>query len=117
MFSEEHLYSIALRHCPQIGDLHFKKNSYHNWFSKKAWNLPKHELVKLYGIGNKIVEDIGKDSHLQFAERELEFCYKNNIQILLSHQEISRNYYISAMTHQLYSIRKENLTTTGQILV
>ena len=117
MFSKEHLYSIALRHCPQIGDLHFKKIVTTIGSAKEAWSLPRRELVKLYGIGNKIVEDIGKDSHLQFAERELEFCYKNNIQILLSHQEISRNYYISVMTHQLYSIRKENLTTTGQILV
>ncbi|AIL43899.1 DNA-protecting protein DprA [Elizabethkingia anophelis] len=86
MFSEEHLYSIALRHCPQIGDLHFKKIVTTIGSAKEAWSLPRRELVKLYGIGNKIVEDIGKDSHLQFAERELEFCYKNNIQILLSHQ-------------------------------
>jgi len=86
MFSEEHLYSIALRHCPQIGDLYFKKIVGTAGSAQRAWNLHKHELIKLYGIGNKIAEEIGKDSHLQFAERELEFCYKNNIQILLSHQ-------------------------------
>lgn len=75
--------------------------------------MHKHELIKLYGIGNKIAEDIGKDSHLQFAETELEFCYKNNIQILLSHQG-----NFPGLLHECDDAPAiENLITKGQILV
>jgi len=89
MYAEEIFYSIALRHCPLIGDLHFKKIISAAGSAKEAWTLSKTELKKQYGIGIKISEEIGDDSHLFFAENELKFCEKNNIKVHLLHTEKS----------------------------
>lgn len=85
MYSEEHLYSIALRECNLIGDINFFKliNTFKS--AKEVWNHAKKEYSKVDGIGRKTVSDIGNPEHLKFAEKELEFCEKNNIQINLRH--------------------------------
>ena len=86
MYSEEHLYSIALRECNFIGDINFFKlvNSFGS--AKNVWETAKKELNKTNGIGKKIISDIGNPEHLKFAEKELSFCDKNNITINLRHQ-------------------------------
>jgi len=89
MYTEEIFYSIALRHCPLIGDLHFKKIVSAAGSAKDAWMLSKTELKKQYGIGNKICEEIGNDSHLFFADNELKTCDKNGINIHILHAEES----------------------------
>lgn len=85
MFSEEHLYSIALRQCSLIGDINFYKLVRSVGSAKEVWGFPKKELVKILGIGSKITQEIGSAEHLKFAENEIEFCEKNNIQIKLRH--------------------------------
>ncbi|NAW50355.1 DNA-protecting protein DprA [Elizabethkingia argentiflava] len=86
MFSEETLYAIALRHCPSIGDFYFKKLVTLVGSAKNVWGMSPHELNKRYGISSKVSSHIGKDEHLFFAEKELEFCYHSHIKILLSHR-------------------------------
>ncbi len=86
MFSEEHLYSIALRRCNLIGDVNFFKLLRTANSAKEVWESSKKKLAKIDGIGQKIVADIGNKAHLEFAEKELKFCEKNNIKILLRHQ-------------------------------
>lgn len=86
MFSEEVLYSIALRRCPLIGDLIFRKLVNEAGSAKEVWQLSKSGLKNIHGIGKKISHEIGNDEHLRFAEKELQFCEKNNIRILLRHQ-------------------------------
>ncbi|SMO53539.1 DNA processing protein [Chryseobacterium rhizoplanae] len=85
MISEEYLYAIALRECSQIGDIHFHKLVRTFGNAQEAWKRAKKEYKKLEGIGQKTVSDIGNDNHLKFAEEELNFCEKNNIQIRLRH--------------------------------
>jgi len=85
MYTEEIFYSIALRNCHLIGDFYFKKIVSVVGSAKEAWMLSKKELKKQYGIGNKVLEEIGKDSHLFFAEEEIKICEKNNIKIYISH--------------------------------
>ena len=85
MISEEYLYAIALRGCSQIGDIHFYKLVRTFGSAQEAWKRAKKEYKKLEGIGQKTVSDIGNDNHLKFAEEELNFCEKNNIQIRLKH--------------------------------
>ena len=86
MLSEEHRYAIALRKCSLIGDLNFKKLLSAEGSAKAVWKLPKKQLLKSYGIGQKTVADIGNDEHLRFAEKEIEFCEKHNIKIFLNQQ-------------------------------
>lgn len=85
MFSEETLYSVALRHCPLIGDMVFRKLVGEVGSAKEVWELSKSGLKNIYGIGRKISLEIGNEDHLKFAEQELNFCEKNNIQINLRH--------------------------------
>lgn len=85
MISEEYLYAIALRECSQIGDIHFHKLVRTFGSTQEAWKRAKKEYKKLEGIGQKTVSDIGNEAHLKFAEEELNFCEKNNIQIRLKH--------------------------------
>ncbi|NIF05684.1 DNA-protecting protein DprA [Chryseobacterium sp. Tr-659] len=83
MNSEEYFYAIALRECSQIGDINFHKLVRTFGSAQEAWKRSKKEYRKLEGIGLKTVSDIGNDEHLKFAEKELKFCEKNNIQIRL----------------------------------
>lgn len=87
MFSDEHLYSIALRRCTLVGDLNFQKLVMAAGSAQEAWNGSKEILTTKDGIGQKIIAEIGKDENLKFAEKELEFCLKNNIKILLKHSD------------------------------
>ena len=87
MFSEETLYSVALRHCPLIGDIIFRKLIGEAGSAKEVWNLSKSGLKNIFGIGKKISLEIGNADHLHFAEKELKFCEKNNIKINLRHQK------------------------------
>lgn len=85
MITEEYLYAIALRECNLIGDINFHKLVKTFGSAKDAWEKAKKEFSKTEGIGRKVVSDIGNPEHLRFAEKELEFCKKHNIQIKLRH--------------------------------
>ncbi|MDR2234656.1 MAG: DNA-processing protein DprA [Chryseobacterium sp.] len=85
MISEEHLYSIALRECSLIGDILFHKLIQTFGSAEEAWKRARKEYAKTEGIGRKTVSDIGNTEHLEFAEKEIRFCEKNNIQIRLRH--------------------------------
>lgn len=85
MYSEEHLYSIALRQCSLIGDINFYKLVRTFGSAKSAWLQTKKEYKKIDGFGYRMVADIGNPEHLKFAESELTFCEKNNIIINLRH--------------------------------
>lgn len=85
MYTEEHLYSIALRECSFIGDINFFKLVRAFGSAKNVWQTAKKELSKTDGIGRKIISDIGNAEHLKFAEKELAFCERNSITINLRH--------------------------------
>lgn len=86
MFSDEHLYSIALRRCSLIGDINFYKLLRATGSAEETWKTNRKTLSKLEGFGSRTVADIGNDEHLRFAENEIRFCEKNRINILLRHQ-------------------------------
>lgn len=85
MYTEEHLYSIALRECSLIGDINFYKLVRTFGNAKNAWENTKKEYKKLEGFGSRMVSDIGNPGHLKFAEKELKFCESNKIKINLRH--------------------------------
>jgi DNA processing protein len=86
MNDEEHLYAIALRACPLVGNINFMKLIEAGGSAKDTWHLSQQLLNKIPGIGSKISKSIGDKSLLFFAEKEIDFCQKNNIQIKLRHQ-------------------------------
>ncbi|WP_234109395.1 DNA-processing protein DprA [Chryseobacterium sp. R2A-55] len=85
MFSEETFYSLALRHCPLIGDIIFRKLVGEVGSAKNVWEFSKSGLNNIYGIGRKISHEIGNPEHLKFAEKELKFCEKHQIKINIRH--------------------------------
>ncbi|WP_144283175.1 DNA-processing protein DprA [Chryseobacterium echinoideorum] len=87
MYKEEHLYSIALRQCSFIGDIIFSKLVRTFGSAKKVWETSKKDLAQTDGIGKKTVSDIGNPEHLMFAEKEIQFCEKNDVRINLRHQK------------------------------
>ena len=54
--------------------------------AENVWNATKKDFLEKDGIGIKIASEIGSPEHLIFAENELKFCEKENIQIKLRHQ-------------------------------
>lgn len=85
MYSEEHLYSIALKNCNLIGDLNFKKLTDAFGSAERIWKLSPRELQALFGIGKKITAEIGNPKHLKFAENEINYCANVGIKIKLRH--------------------------------
>ncbi|WBV59396.1 DNA-processing protein DprA [Chryseobacterium camelliae] len=85
MYTEEHLFSIALRECSHIGDINFHKLIRAFGSAQNTWKTSSKELQKITGIGKKVISDIGNEKHLKFAEKEITFCQNNNIQINLRH--------------------------------
>lgn len=86
MFTDEHLYSIALRKCSNIGDINFYKLVNAVGSAREVWSFPKRELAKILGIGNRTLHEIGSGEALQFAEKELKFCESHGIHIRLRHR-------------------------------
>ena len=87
MYTEEQLYSIALRECNFIGDINFLKLVRRFGTAENVWKYSKKELSKTDGIGLKTVSEIGSSQHLKFAEKEISFCEKNSVKINLRHQK------------------------------
>lgn len=85
MFTDEHLYAIALKKCNFIGDATFKILMEAEGSAENIWKLPKNQITSIFGIGQRKVSEIGNDEHLRFAERELQYCEKQNIKINLRH--------------------------------
>ena len=85
MYTSEHLYAIALRRCNQIGDVSFKKLMKAFGSAENVWKENKALIKSITGINKNAVSEIGNAQHLYFAERELEFCSKNEIKIYLRH--------------------------------
>lgn len=85
MYTEENLFSIALRECSNIGDINFHKLIRTFGSAANVWKTSSKELQKIPGIGRKTIADIGDKKHLKFAEKEIAFCENNNIQINLRH--------------------------------
>lgn len=85
MYSQEHLYSIALRECSLIGDINFYKLVRIFGSAEEAWRRAGKEYRKLDGFGRKMISDIGNPDHLKFAEKELKFCESHDIHIHLRH--------------------------------
>lgn len=85
MFSEEHLYSIALRKCSKVGNITFRRLVEAVGSAQEVWHSSKNQLIGIDNIGKSTLEQIGDNEILKFAEKEIEFCINQNINILLSH--------------------------------
>ncbi|MDR1876084.1 MAG: DNA-processing protein DprA [Flavobacteriaceae bacterium] len=75
------LYLIALRFCPNVGDLTIKKLRSHFGSAKNIWNASSKELTSIFKVGEKTIRYIGDENIFKKAERELQYCKDNQIHI------------------------------------
>ncbi len=76
------LYTLALQHVPNIGDVTAKKLINHCGSAEAVLKEKQQNLLKIDGIGSVILGDLFKTHHLKEAEKELVFIKENNIKVL-----------------------------------
>ncbi|MGB7784903.1 MAG: DNA-processing protein DprA [Salinimicrobium sp.] len=80
-------YVLALQHVPNLGDASAKKLIRHAGSAEAVFKEKKAHLLKIDGVGAHKLQGLFDAEHLQAAENELEFIYKNNITCLFYKDE------------------------------
>lgn len=75
------LYTLALQHVPNIGDITAKRLISHCGSAEAVLNEKKENLLKIDGIGTVTISDLFKTHHLKEAEKEIQFIKENAIQV------------------------------------
>ncbi|MGB6269328.1 MAG: DNA-processing protein DprA [Olleya sp.] len=79
MKDDQLLYILALQHVSKIGDTTAKKLINHCGSAEAVFKEKKHNLLKIDGIGEIILNEIHKSNHIEAAESELKFIKNENI--------------------------------------
>lgn len=82
MVSEKYLYILALKQCKNIGNVNLRKLISQVGSAKEVWESSPKSLISVSGIGKSSVQDIGNKEFLDRAEKEINFCEKNGINIV-----------------------------------
>ncbi|WP_346883792.1 DNA-processing protein DprA [uncultured Algibacter sp.] len=75
------LYTLALQHVPNIGDIIAKRLISHCGSAEAVLKEKKHNLLKIDGIGTVTISDLYKSHHIKEAEKEIEFIKDNDIEV------------------------------------
>ena len=81
MIDNNLLYTLALQHIPNIGDITAKRLISHCGSAEAVLKEKSQNLQKIDGIGRVILENLIKPHHLKEAEKEMRFIEENNIQV------------------------------------
>lgn len=81
MTDNDLLYTLALQHVPNIGDITAKRLISHCGTAEAVLKEKKQNLLKIDGIGNVTLSDLNKANHLKEAEKEIDFIKNNNINV------------------------------------
>lgn len=76
------LYTLALQHVPNIGDITAKKLIAHCGSAEAVLKEKKQNLLKIDGIGHVILKDLFETSHLEEAENEIKFIEEQKLKVL-----------------------------------
>ena len=81
MTENDLLYTLALQHVPNIGDITAKKLIAHCGSAEAVLKERKQNLLKIDGIGSVILGELNGTQHLVEAEKELSFIKDNDIKV------------------------------------
>ncbi|MCF7559645.1 DNA-processing protein DprA [Sabulilitoribacter multivorans] len=81
MTENDLLYTLALQHVPNIGDIIAKRLISHCGSAEAVLKEKKQNLLKINGIGTVVLSDLYESHHLKEAEKEIEFIKTNNIKV------------------------------------
>jgi DNA processing protein len=81
MTENDLLYTLALQHVPNIGDITAKRLISHCGTAEAVLKEKKQNLLKIDGIGSVILSDLHESHHLKEAEKEITFIKENKINV------------------------------------
>ncbi|WP_370477470.1 DNA-processing protein DprA [Tamlana flava] len=81
MTENDLLFTLALQHVPNIGDITAKKLISHCGSAEAVLKEKKHKLLKIDGIGSVSISELFKPNHVKEAENEIAFIKANNIKV------------------------------------
>ncbi|WP_136482594.1 DNA-processing protein DprA [Cognatitamlana onchidii] len=79
MTENDLLYTLALQHVPNVGDILAKRLMASCGSAEAVLKEKRQNLLKIDGIGSVTVTELTKANHLKEAEKELEFIKNNGI--------------------------------------
>ncbi len=95
MTENDLLYTLALQHVPNIGDITAKRLIAHCGSAEAVLTEKKQNLLKISGIGMVTISDLFKTHHLREAEKEIDFIKENTIKVSYFEDE----YYPDKLKH------------------
>ena len=81
MTENDLLYTLALQHVPNIGDIIAKRLISNCGSAEAVLKEKKQNLLKIDGIGSVTISDLFKTHHLKAAEDEMVFINENDIKV------------------------------------
>lgn len=87
MTDNDLLYTLALQHVPNIGDITAKRLISHCGTAEAVLKEKKRNLLKIDGIGSVTLSDLNEAHHLKEAEKEIDFIKNNNINVSFFKEE------------------------------
>ncbi|WP_406685368.1 DNA-processing protein DprA [Seonamhaeicola sp. MEBiC1930] len=81
MTENDLLYTLALQHVPNIGDITAKRLISFCGSAEAVLKEKKQNLLKIDGIGQFVLKDIHESIHLKAAEDEIAFIKENKIKV------------------------------------
>lgn len=81
MTENDLLYTLALQHVPNVGDITAKRLIGHCGSAEAVLKEKKQNLLKIDGIGEYVLSELFGPNHLSEAEKELEFIRENDIKV------------------------------------
>ncbi|WP_142784432.1 DNA-processing protein DprA [Changchengzhania lutea] len=75
------LYTLALQHVPNIGDITAKRLIATCGSAEAVLKAKKQNLIKIDGIGLNVLKGLYDSEHLKAAEKEMEFIKTNQIKV------------------------------------
>lgn len=91
MTDNDLLYTLALQHVPNIGDIIAKRLINHCGSAEAVLKEKKQNLLKIDGIGSVILKNLYSTKYLKEAEEEMEFIKSNNIQVSYFEEKVYPN--------------------------
>lgn len=81
MTENELLYTLALQHVPNVGDITAKRLIAHCGSAEAVLKEKRQRLLKIDGIGEFVLSNLFDANHLKEAEKEIRFIEENNISV------------------------------------
>ncbi|MFD2724826.1 DNA-processing protein DprA [Hyunsoonleella rubra] len=81
MTENDLLYTLALNHVPNIGDITAKRLIGHCGSAEAVLKEKKHKLLKIDGIGEHALQGLFDSIHLSEAEKEINFINEHQIKV------------------------------------